>query len=353
MRDFNASEMAITGIPYQTSSLSETNFVQGSLSATLRPEYDTSVTPTSVDQTMFGYWFEDSIYSSKVTLSIVLALISGDAGQPGSVYECDFDPWYPINCAGFDDVCDEAQPNVHFTYDVITYFEYATGTTINFKVQDYLWVFIDGKLVVAITDITSSPSEVSINLDALTWINPPMGANPNIALVEGNPYSMSLFYVHRSLVDPMINWQTPGSSVCDAVSGANTTFAIQSFAGMNVQNSSIYDTQGGNGMVAIEGDRLRIASDSLLSSSAVYYAVGGVPQRFYVKDGFQTSFQFDIGLESSSAGAVKQIPGFAFVIQSQSSTARGGAAGGLGYEGIVNALAVEFDGIQVFAIFLF
>ena len=40
-------------------------------------------------------------------------------------------------------------------------------------------------------------------------------------------------------------------------------------------------------------ERLRIASNLTLSSASVWYAQGGVAQKFHVLDGFQTKFSFE------------------------------------------------------------
>lgn len=59
-----------------------------------------------------------------------------------------------------------------------------------------------------------------------------------------------------------------------------------------------------------------------------------------VSQGFTTYFKFQI---HTAAICCNPADGFAFVIQSSSSTARGNGNGGLGYAGIPNSLAVEFD----------
>jgi hypothetical protein len=62
-----------------------------------------------------------------------------------------------------------------------------------------------------------------------------------------------------------------------------------------------------------------------------------------VETGFETTFQFRItepgGIEDDPLGA----DGLAFVVQNYSVTALGAAGGGIGYDGIPNSLAVEFD----------
>ena len=341
IRDFRSNEAADTGIPYANSGdVSDTNFIKGDLTASLRPQYDTSVSPTTCSQSKFAYWFEDSAKSESVTTSIALSLHSGSAGADGSVYQADLNPWYPVDCAGYDAAltCDGSVNNKFFTYEVTTYFTYVSGLKIQFKTIDYLWVFVDGKQVLANTQIKASPSTLELDFDSLTLTNP-VTPGETLSLTSGSSYTLSLFFVHLSTYTPALLWQIPGGSICDAVSNGNTTVSLSSFA-----SSDLYDTQGGGGMVGITASLdLRVVSGTTTSSSAVWYASAGVAQRFDVTDGFQTTFEFEI--DGCSSGCVGSgVPGFAFVVQAEGSTARGGAAAGLGYEGITSAIAVEFDG---------
>jgi len=67
-----------------------------------------------------------------------------------------------------------------------------------------------------------------------------------------------------------------------------------------------------------------------------------------VQGGFTTSFTFRI----TDLGGVEGLPpgadGLAFVVQNSSGSALGGGGGGIGYDGIPNSLAVEFDTWQNF-----
>ena len=54
---------------------------------------------------------------------------------------------------------------------------------------------------------------------------------------------------------------------------------------------------------------------------------------------FSTQFQFQLGGEQGTTGA----DGFAFILQNNSAQSLGGNGGGLGYSGIPNSVAVEFD----------
>ncbi|MCT7991018.1 SBBP repeat-containing protein [Laspinema olomoucense] len=62
-----------------------------------------------------------------------------------------------------------------------------------------------------------------------------------------------------------------------------------------------------------------------------------------VEDGFETTFQFQINDLGGSGLGGSGGDGFAFVIQNSSATAIGGGGGNIGYRGIDNSLALEFD----------
>jgi len=367
IRDFRKAnnEELTTGMWFDTSSAGGeiSNFVTGNLgSSTLKPEYfnpGIDEAAFNLNATKFGYWFTDSQFSQRVTTSVTLGFISGTAGQPGSVYEASLNPWYPVNCAGWDSSINNCSPETNtnglYTYEVNTYFTYtSTIPNLEFESNDFLWVFIDGKLVLADTRYSASPLTRTLNLHSLTHIAGGAG-NSNTdfspALTESNSYSLSIFFVHRSSTfNPMIRWQIPGGSICDAVSGANNTFSVATFGPATNPIPNVYDTQNGAGMIGITGSSLRLTTNSLLSSSALYYAEGNVAQKFHVRDGFETSFTFTIsdctGSDCTCASTPCKVAGFAFIIQDDSVTARGGAASALGYEGILSAVAIEFDGIQ-------
>lgn len=63
-----------------------------------------------------------------------------------------------------------------------------------------------------------------------------------------------------------------------------------------------------------------------------------------VADGFTTEFPFTIGRSGSADGSYST--GFAFVIQNSSISALGSSSYGLGYNGIQDALVVEFDHLK-------
>uniref|UniRef100_A0A7S3YVB0 PA14 domain-containing protein n=1 Tax=Lotharella globosa TaxID=91324 RepID=A0A7S3YVB0_9EUKA len=363
VRDFRPEDTTYTGI---VSALTGTNvfanFVKGELSSSFKPVFFTNSgggTPIDVNESNFTVWFTDTTYSERKTVSVTLGHISGTAGQPGSVYEGNFNPWYPINCNGWDssisNCVPESQNNQYFTYEVNTYFTYVNqnpATRITLESTDFLWVFIDGKLVLADTE----QSDVQVGTGAgvsyvdlttnINIIDPSSGQPTQLTLTDGDTYAMTIFFVHRSTsYNPKIKWQVPGGTICDAVSGGNNTFYITDFT---TQSGTIFDPLNGQGMVGVTGTELRLTTSQTSRSSSVYYASGGVGQKFHVRDGFETSFTVRIGDCSGStcttSSNLAKVNGFSFIVQDDDVEARGGSGAGLGYEGLSKAVAIEFDG---------
>jgi hypothetical protein len=95
------------------------------------------------------------------------------------------------------------------------------------------------------------------------------------------------------------------------------------------------------------GPALRLTSSQARLSGASWY-----PRKLNVEEGFETIFKLRISNPSEICTTMDDVythcrargaDGFAFVIQNQHDQALGGAGSGLGYEGIKNSLAIEFD----------
>jgi lysophospholipase L1-like esterase len=84
-------------------------------------------------------------------------------------------------------------------------------------------------------------------------------------------------------------------------------------------------------------DRLRLTADQEGQTGAAW-----LPAKQSVQGGFEATFQWQISRNGQEGGA----DGFAFVIQNASGLALGDGRSGIGYNGIPNSLAVEFDTLQ-------
>ncbi len=92
-----------------------------------------------------------------------------------------------------------------------------------------------------------------------------------------------------------------------------------------------------NGAAQNMGDRIRIVPAERSRTGSVWF---NTKQR--IIDGFESTFSFMISSPGSQSPWIPGADGLAFVIQN-SSVYEGGVGGGIGYEGIRNSLAVEFD----------
>ena len=97
------------------------------------------------------------------------------------------------------------------------------------------------------------------------------------------------------------------------------------------------------GIASKQANFLRITDNTYVERGAVWYK-----NKVKVRDGFETKFKFKIhnatgGNGGREDGGYTGADGFAFVMQSESNMAMGGTASDMGYGGIKNAFAIEFD----------
>jgi len=96
-----------------------------------------------------------------------------------------------------------------------------------------------------------------------------------------------------------------------------------------------------NGKAYITENKARITNSDLYQAGTMWYH-----ETVPVLDGFKTDFAFKISNGNNyncSDGSSPGADGIAFVIQNAGNAALGFPGGGIGYEGIFNSLAVEFD----------
>jgi hypothetical protein len=105
--------------------------------------------------------------------------------------------------------------------------------------------------------------------------------------------------------------------------------------------SLIFDRHqfGSTADLAVQGDA-SVTAGHLRLTPAETGRVGGVWHRYkrYLQGGFETTFAFQITSQGNGGGE-----GLAFVIQNAGVPSLGPAGAGMGYAGVFNCLAVEFD----------
>ncbi|MEO5931192.1 MAG: OmpA family protein [Candidatus Kapaibacterium sp.] len=116
-------------------------------------------------------------------------------------------------------------------------------------------------------------------------------------------------------------------------------FAIPAMlpAQFNYRSFATIDDVTFNGDARKMTDRIRLVPADVSKRGSVWF---NTKQR--IIDGFESTFSFEITEPGSRQPWKPGADGFAFVLQN-SSVYEGGLGGGIGYEGIANSLAVEFD----------
>ena len=175
----------------------------------------------------FSTWYRDSEYS--VTVPGELVLTKTQAGT----FELDDSTFFPLDGAcpapaaegqhcgrtGMGEeptrtANDGLQHNFHFTTAVRTFFEYRGNEQLNFRGDDDVWVFINGRLAVDVGGVHAAESG-SVTLD------PPTAAD--LGLVPGGIYEIAVFHAERQTVASNFRLTLGGFSremtECSAVCG--------------------------------------------------------------------------------------------------------------------------------------
>jgi len=118
-------------------------------------------------------------------------------------------------------------------------------------------------------------------------------------------------------------------SMCHEVDGQKYMFQINNFKAAG-DNLSI------EGSTSISGDRIRLTKDLPQQTGACWYKTKKIDFTY----GFESEFTFLISKDEAGQPVGD---GFAFVIQSQSTTATGGMGDNIGYKQIPYGVALEFD----------
>ena len=196
--------------------------------------------------------------------------------------------------------------------------------------------YVGGMVMVSPAPLTVTATGVNKSFDGTT--------NATVTLSDNRIFAGDTFsrgYMSASFSDP-----NPGTGKTVTVSGISisgtSNYTLTSTTAMTTANISdsidltaLALNRSANSPVpfVLNGTELRLANDIGQASSA--WLNTAIP----VSSGFSTSFQFQI----SSATTLTLADGFAFVIQGNGTSAVGGGGGNLGYQGIPNSIAIEFD----------
>ncbi len=149
---------------------------------------------------------------------------------------------------------------------------------------------------------------------------------------DGNGSFLMTGYFNGSVTDNKTTYTSSGN--CDAflVKFHSSCFA---YTGLN-STSSLYYVRSAEEMNSF----IRLTPSKPMNIGALWYN-----KRLPVKQGFATEFKFRMSDPDNSTddGSLPGADGIAFVIQNEHSMISGSYGGGIGFEGIQNSLAIEFD----------
>jgi fibro-slime domain-containing protein len=260
---------------------------------------------TISSKTSFDQWWTKSTDTTVYSLTLTNAL------NP-KVFSFDSTRFFPLG-----------NENRYFTYEIHAYITYkadAGNEIFEFKSSDDLWVFVNGQKVIDLGGVHNLETG-SVNLE-------------NLNLVKDETYAIDIFYAHRgSAHDPGIQTQSSEAALCNVVTSGVVSFDFQSFPAST--SASAIQLAGGASFASDNGNVLRLVQNSaqFFSGSAWYKVLQKVLNGFTI--------EFDYRITKASSDKVPE--GFAVVIQRQDIGAYGGAGSGLGYQGIVKSIAIEFD----------
>lgn len=223
--------------------------------------------------------------------------------------------------------------NSFFTYEMHTYLIYNESSNVPYTYgsSDDMWVFINGVLIPNWTLHGIHPAKYQV-IDLKYLV---ANGNPLMLTPGGNGtdlYRVDVFYADRSRnrTEPLIQMELPKAVLCDALSTGVTE--------MNFTFAGTYSALAGTKIYQIGSSNITSQGLSILNqpqtASAIYMADSTPqPKPLKVLQGFEATFDFKI-----LSGPTQ---GFAFVIAANALV--GNAQNQLGYGGMQNLLAIEFD----------
>ena len=175
------------------------SIVAPALGSDRKPAFAPSATPLTIGSasTFAQWWNDDASANRRVSHTLVLG--NGLAGDP-RIFGFESSSFFPIDGQGFGD-----NPNRYFTYEIHNAVAYAAGEQLVFRSSDDLWVFVNGKLAVALGGVHDLQTQ-TLDLDSFAAAN---------GLVAGTTYPIDIFFAHRgSLHTPALTIQTARPAVC-------------------------------------------------------------------------------------------------------------------------------------------
>ena len=157
------------------------NIVLNTLSSGNKPQYKGGSFSTTTEAN-FDEWYRDIAGVNKnVNYSIELNDSDGDGTY--TYYNASF---FPLDgMAGFDN--QGRNHNYHFTYEIHSTFTYGGGEMFEFRGDDDVWVYINGKKVIDIGGVHNEKVAL-VDLDTVA---------SSIGITPGNTYNFDMFFAER------------------------------------------------------------------------------------------------------------------------------------------------------------
>lgn len=157
------------------------NITLNSLDSNKKPQYKSGSYSTTT-KANFDQWY-NNVSGVNKSVNYGITLTDTDGNGSYTYYNSNF---FPLDgMAGFNDR--GRSHNYHFTYELHGIFGYKGGETFEFKGDDDVWVYINGKKVIDIGGVHNEITR-SVNLDTVA---------SNIGLVPGNNYDFDFFFAER------------------------------------------------------------------------------------------------------------------------------------------------------------
>ena len=197
VRDFRGSDQ--DGKPkhpdFEQAITDDRGIVTTTLGADSKPVYagGPNGTPTTTGKDNFDQWYRD-VDGINIHIDVSVPLTPDPARSGVFVY--DNDAFFPIDKMGWPDPY--ADHNHDFTAEMHFTFPYRGGEVFNFRGDDDVFVFINGRLAINLGGIHIAEMG-SVDLDARA---------AELGITPGSTYEMAVFYADRHCCDSTFHIET-------------------------------------------------------------------------------------------------------------------------------------------------